>query len=311
MEQLVERRVDAMKSGNIWEEFEVPVLAAYEAVPTAAGLVVRASSTDVVRYFRPLERSGAGLFAEFAALDVGDDPAPVLAFCHQYGMLGAPVEAVFKNGVRERWPLADMRSSQLASIGLDARLGKTSHVAEALNAAGGEACWSSQVSLMRMFIEWSQHEPNGTESQTDSADLTPLTSEQVRQVRGVPLQMLVNETLAQCCGPRVTMSPDLDSWIFRFEPRSLLGAIWLQAAQAASAGLQHRQCARDGCRKLIAIARSVGARSDARFCSDACKSKDYRNRLQRAKRLRKDGWTIARIAKAVDTPQLTVKGWLR
>ncbi len=57
----------------------------------------------------------------------------------------------------------------------------------------------------------------------------------------------------------------------RIRPRSLIGAIHLQFAQAVSTGLDIRTC--DHCGKLFEIG-GAGRTRKARFCSDRCRS-DY------------------------------------
>ncbi len=294
-----------MKTGNVWEEFEVAVYTDYEVRTLATGPVIVGASNEVLRRYRPLARSSAGLFAEFAQLDVTAHPDSALNFARRYGTLGTPLEKLFVNGApMDTPPLDDFRSSPIASVGLKAMLGGDQVLGEALYGDHGQHSWSAQVALLRRFLEW-------TRIEEETSDSSGMGSATAREIRGTVIQLHVNQTLAECLGPRVTMADDFGSWAFRFEPRSLLGAIWLQATQAANEGLQHRVCARDGCRKVIAVARSVGARSDARFCSDACKSRDYRSRVRRAKQLKAKGWTGARIAKALGTTQVTVKRWLR
>jgi len=57
----------------------------------------------------------------------------------------------------------------------------------------------------------------------------------------------------------------------RIRPRSLMGAIRLQFAQAVASGLDIRTC--DHCGKLFEIG-GAGRTRKARFCSDRCRS-DY------------------------------------
>ena len=59
-------------------------------------------------------------------------------------------------------------------------------------------------------------------------------------------------------------------------PSSLIGAIWVQAALAISERKVFRPC--PVCKRPIEISRSGGARTDTVFCSDRCKSRDYRQR---------------------------------
>jgi hypothetical protein len=85
--------------------------------------------------------------------------------------------------------------------------------------------------------------------------------------------------------------------------------MWLQAAQAASEGITFRKCV--SCGRPIAIARTTGARSDAKFCSDACKSRSYRERQARAIELAGKNWTPGRIANELGTTTGTVRRWIK
>jgi hypothetical protein len=75
----------------------------------------------------------------------------------------------------------------------------------------------------------------------------------------------------------VKVVPKIDSggmhvWL---EPPDLLSAIWLQFLLKAADDMTLTHC--HSCRNLIAVASSLG-RSDKRFCSTACKQRDYRRR---------------------------------
>jgi hypothetical protein len=59
------------------------------------------------------------------------------------------------------------------------------------------------------------------------------------------------------------------------QPADLLAAIWLQFLLKAANDLTLTHC--DSCRNFMAVAASLG-RSDKRFCSTACKQRDYRRR---------------------------------
>lgn len=56
-------------------------------------------------------------------------------------------------------------------------------------------------------------------------------------------------------------------------PTCLIGAMWLQLARAIEGDKEYRRCKRPGCGRYFDL--DTG-RSDAEFCSNACKSKDRR-----------------------------------
>jgi RNA polymerase-binding transcription factor DksA len=161
-------------------------------------------------------------------------------------------------------------------------------------------CWASQISLMASFVQSLQRRPS---QPSQEPDFTQVKGELETMSRTQQVNFMLSTTIA----PRLTPSED-GGLTFRFEPRSLLGAMWLQAAQSATE-VTFRQCA--SCGKPIAIARTTGARADAKFCSDACKSRSYRTRQAQAIKLAERGWTPGRIAKELHTTTATVRGWIK
>jgi hypothetical protein len=91
-------------------------------------------------------------------------------------------------------------------------------------------------------------------------------------------------------------------------PRTILGGLWLQFAEAIAGGNEQRACKLCGRWFEISTGRN-GSRKDRLFCSDACKSKDYRTRRDRARQLKAEGWRVPAIATELDTDVATVKKW--
>ncbi len=94
-------------------------------------------------------------------------------------------------------------------------------------------------------------------------------------------------------------------------PRSLLGALWLQAVQSVTEGKRFRPCA--SCGRLIEISRDPtrGLRADATLCSNACRAREYRKRKTRARELAEMGWSAQRIAKKLGSNEDRVTAWIR
>jgi hypothetical protein len=90
-------------------------------------------------------------------------------------------------------------------------------------------------------------------------------------------------------------------------PQNLLGAIWLQFASAIDADHEYRRCG--GCDTWFALTPET-ARADSHYCSDACRSRAYRQRKQRSWELRAKGLTPSAIAKELDSDVNTVKKWI-
>src|SRR6185295_8822448 len=83
-------------------------------------------------------------------------------------------------------------------------------------------------------------------------------------------------------------------------PECLLSAMWLQFALAIAGDKRFFAC--KGCGHLFEIStEKTGFRSHREFCSDSCKTIDYRRRQRTAVDLARKGEAISDIARAVET----------
>ncbi len=81
------------------------------------------------------------------------------------------------------------------------------------------------------------------------------------------------------CAARVVMTPDRDRPLaLKIIAPTLLGALWLQFMLAVDGQKQYRACAT--CGQFFELDPAV-ARTNRRYCSDACKSRAYRARRDR------------------------------
>jgi hypothetical protein len=124
------------------------------------------------------------------------------------------------------------------------------------------------------------------------------------------VRFLVNNRLPDAS---LTMAPTPGSEgevVLRLQtvPQSLLGAMWLQFAFAIDGDTEHRRC--EACGNWFAIAPDT-ARPDRQYCSNACRSRAYRRRMERARELHAQGKKPAAIAKDLGTDGDTVKKWLK
>jgi hypothetical protein len=104
--------------------------------------------------------------------------------------------------------------------------------------------------------------------------------------------------------------PETGKRAMHFVPRNLLSVLWLQFAQAIEGDRQYRACKE--CGKWFGISLEGDGRSNRRlFCSDPCKSKDYRRRKERSRVLKGEGKSAAEIAEELETELKTVKGWIK
>jgi hypothetical protein len=93
-------------------------------------------------------------------------------------------------------------------------------------------------------------------------------------------------------------------------PHCLLAALWLQFAQAITGQKKQRRCKE--CGGWFEVSRDKHGFTERRlFCSDACKSHDYRHRKERALQLNCAGKSAKEIAQELDTSINTIKKWLK
>ncbi len=91
-----------------------------------------------------------------------------------------------------------------------------------------------------------------------------------------------------------------------FHPGTLIGALWVQFAQAIDGDRRYGCC--QECGRWFDL--TTDRRADAKYCSGACRSKAYRQRQIEARRLSRAGFDVVDIAKRVGTNRRTVEGWL-
>jgi hypothetical protein len=93
------------------------------------------------------------------------------------------------------------------------------------------------------------------------------------------------------------------------EPLTLLAAMWLQLALAVTGEKEFVAC--KFCHRLFEIStEQTGFRSHREFCSDSCKTKDYRKRKRTALRLATSGVPLGEISEKTATETATVRSWL-
>lgn len=88
---------------------------------------------------------------------------------------------------------------------------------------------------------------------------------------------------------------------------TLLGAVWLQLADAVANNRSFSQCRQ--CGQWFEISPEA-ARSNRRYCSDRCRIKAYRGRQDKARQLFTLGKTFEEIAVELDSDSKTVRRWI-
>jgi hypothetical protein len=138
----------------------------------------------------------------------------------------------------------------------------------------------------------------------------PLTPGDLLTPASVLIQEWVNEQLEGKAMPRLLHHLGLGRLVMQIVPNSLLTAMWLQLAHAIAGSKQYRACKE--CAGWFEISGDDDGRTARRlFCSDPCKSRDYRRRKERVVALKAAGRTPKQIAGETDTDLETVQKWLK
>jgi hypothetical protein len=245
--------------------------------------------------YRPFSKEYSGLFKVFSRLEPNAES--ILAFANSYGLLGYPVSRNFWGDevVSAPPPAGPFNASQLQPLELPNAPGGA--VGELLTfdppspQPGYEPwSWVGQIRAVGDFVRACEHfrkEPA----------LAPV------------IQSVAFIYLGKTVGPALSWSRTSGSFHLRLEPYSLIGALWLQAVRAIAERKSFREC--PVCRTPIEISRSGGARADAVFCSDKCKTRDYRERVTKACKLARAGkLTLTAIASRLRTDPKTVRKWI-
>lgn len=242
----------------------------------------RAREFRPVHTYHPMDKEHATLFHTFAAVEYWNRDA-ISAFASAYGLLGVP----------------------------SPHYRGESHLT-----------WAREICLMREAIELGQqHTPASTERDHDIWGRTDALIRASRRQRGQAdedpaahrrdertqrLNVLVN---AQAKYTHGHFTADQDGPPrYTFMPSTLLSAMWLQLSLDLTGVKKFPQCKR--CYERFEVSADV-FRSHREFCSDVCKTLDYRRRKQTAWQLKAQGLSLADIATGSDTKVATVRRWVQ
>jgi hypothetical protein len=122
------------------------------------------------------------------------------------------------------------------------------------------------------------------------------------------LQRVVNERLRARVVPRLLWDTERIQLELHIVPGSLIGALWLQFAQAISGNITYRRC--EVCGTWFDLLPPI-TRKSRQFCSNACRSKAYREKQIEAQRLHGQGVPIKEVARRLQTEIATARGWIK
>ena len=162
--------------------------------------------------------------------------------------------------------------------------------AEVAHIADGEphSHWALEIYQMKEAVRLSEHRT----SKHRIGELNWLLN-RPRHLRDVQCQVLARRANAK----------------MSFQPRTLLAAMWLQLARAVVGKKGFSEC--KFCGSLFEVSTdTTGFRRNREFCSDVCKTRDYRQRRQTALELAADGTSLSAIADQITTKKATVQRWI-
>ena len=121
------------------------------------------------------------------------------------------------------------------------------------------------------------------------------------------VQAVINRRLKDRVSLRLLWKPHSGQRTLYIVPTGLIGGLWLQFAQAFEQDLHYRRCA--VCNSWFELAPGRG-RADKLVCSNACRTRAYRQRQEDAVRLHREGRSIEQIAAELQTETDAVRGWI-
>lgn len=286
-----------------------------------------------MRVYDPLHRH-SGLFRTFAGLPY-DDKEALLTFANEYGRLGignwlAPPEnetaafavttgETWNNWIREIdalrraieiWDLVCARDK----VGLSRFIFWQDEVPGKDGAGGVAAGWGydSHLGLPKDVFAAERRKVAfpGWHAQVISPVGDLFSPLDVLVPASFLVQEWVNKHLEGHVSPRLVYNLDRGDRVMQIVPDSLLAAMWLQFAHSIEGHKSFRSCKQ--CGKWFELSHKQSDRRTVRreFCTDQCKSRDYRRRKDMAVRLRSEGKKPLEIARELNTEIETIREWI-
>ena len=105
------------------------------------------------------------------------------------------------------------------------------------------------------------------------------------------VQRWINKHLEEKVTPRLLYNTDTGQQVLQVVPGTLLSATWLQFAQAIAGNREQHACKECGGWFEVS-SRDDGRTARRLFCSDPCKSRDYRRSKKIAQHLKSAGKSV-------------------
>lgn len=262
------------------------------------------------------------LFLKFASVSPDAD-AEILSFANSYGLLGGDPRCLA--------PEPKHKGEGTTAVTGELRSHWQEHLHKMKAAVSlWQAINSDDTALLAKCIRWRSPDHVTYEWPPSSEWLTPWSSRGIITSPGVNphllkrfrpgdvimpariyLQEVVNKNLDQLVAPRLLWTPpDREKMGLFIAPKSLIGCLWLQLANAIADFRKFRTC--KSCSKPMLVApEGSGYRANRRTCSNACRIRLYARRKLEARRLRNEGVSFPQIAKRLGAGVEQVKRWIK
>jgi hypothetical protein len=277
-------------------------------------------SSGLKRFYVPMEQA-TGLFRDFAGI-AADDKDAMMAFANEYGMLGVMDWPGLQRELPTEWagePTPEKHFEVIGWWSYEIEMMRAMvylwEMIKAGDTAGLKRCItdiaSKEYNSPFQTITYLGYSPPAAERLfpiwAPSIGFVPpddyFTAAALVVQHGVNMALHRHEV-----NPALTFQPASGRQVLQFMPSSLIGAMWLQLAQGVAGNKKFRACKE--CGKSFEISgEETGFRINRLFCSDSCKSRDYRHRKERALELKAAGKSPQAIAKELDTDVETIKKW--
>jgi hypothetical protein len=266
------------------------------------------------RTYRPLDRPA--LFRTFA--DTPTTKEGILQFAHEFGLLGFPPTPISPPRGFDPGKCVWSRAESLDSWGAEIE-----QMQDAIHLY--DSCLAEDKVALSKLIRWEPHflrydAPKSHFGKpvhhcmiaSESGLGYPLSDYKRGDFVGPAWSVLlwiVNVQLQKYpTSPQLfrdTRKPGLRG-VARLIPTSLLAALWTQMHHAIVGRKEYDRCHQCGGWFEVVAEK----RKDAKFCSNACRFKAYRERQKQAKRLYTEGMRYKQIASKLGSDVETVKGWV-
>ncbi len=271
--------------------------------------------------YSPLHKH-SGLFRHFAASEPNQES--IREFANTYGLLGGDVSKGIiipgKGSLQSSWQTFE--SHKEGSFGTGETLDSWTKEIVAMRRALRFWDWvaTKDKKKLSQYVKWSAPDVVHVEFPEGGYNViaAPLSDSHRLKLQHIPSQDVVQPALCYVqettkkhlegrVSPRLLWDKDWSRLGLYFVPTSLIGALWLQFARAVDGNKKYGRC--QECQTWFEFSPDV-ARTNRRYCKDACRFKAYRRRQSEAKRLYAEGTPVEKIAAQLKSTTATIKSWI-